>query len=512
MEGRESECSDPRLGAEIERISNTGDLNELVDYYHNDPAEPSFLSQPRQHWSACAFCRTEFPDAMDRLASIQKGAAERALQEIELLSAQYASEFSPTPTSGDEDRQHVDRLAALASTFSAPVNWQLSFLLPNPSSWTEFTVLSDPGEPGKKRQITACSQHLEALAPETRQFVFVAVLAGELYLDLYNKYWRMQLPTLIGKELSSGGLESIDNPEYPIYQAYEIRASLLPKFAGRDCEMEPLYGSPILLDFIRENLRDTLLETPLDYRLLHSVLEQSAAVYLQQYERNGGELGNHPVASQPGLSAPLHEISSDLNDGIDSLRAGQMEIRLAIDRLWRPAATYLPLIESRLGGVYGRLHQTTKRLLALGEYFRSINQAEPDAMNDVVLNHAKACEHELYMRIVGPYILRLLGDGVLDYLYEGDCTAPLLKQGKEVIRSMTLGTYARYLKYDSKLREWVKSTLNIPLPALIDEAYWISDQRNLAAHNKDYKQYDMAIFQQRLFSRNGLLNCLHPGM
>ena len=326
----------------------------------------------------------------------------------------------------------------------------------------------------------------------------------------------MQIPTKFGTPPGSNRMESFDNPDYPIYQAFEMRALASNKYSGKDIEEDPLYGSPILLDFIREKLRETLLETPLNYHAMLSVLESAAAACLHNYEENGAEsednraaLGARSVAMQPSISAAVGEIRSDLNDGIDSLRAGQMELRLAFERNQRSAKDFLPLIESRLGGVYGRLHHTTKQLLALGEYFRSINQAEPDAMNVVVLHQAKACEQELYMRVFGPYLIYLLNEGVMDYLVGGTCKSPLLMQGKDVPRNMALANYCWYLKHDSKLHEWIESTLKLSLPALINEAYWILEQRNLAAHENNYKEYTLAIFRQRLYGRNGLLGCLH---
>jgi hypothetical protein len=74
---------------------------------------------------------------------------------------------------------------------------------------------------------------------------------------------------------------------------------------------------------------------------------------------------------------------------------------------------------------------------------------------------------------------------------------------------MALANYCWYLKHDSKLHEWIESTLKLSLPALINEAYWILEQRNLAAHENNYKEYTLAIFRQRLYGRNGLLGCLH---
>ncbi len=132
-------------------------------------------------------------------------------------------------------------------------------------------------------------------------------------------------------------------------------------------------------------------------------------------------------------------------------------------------------------------------------------------MNAVIIHQAKACEHELYMRVIGPYIVRLVDDGIMDYIVDDSRrTDPLLKGGKEVTQNMKLGTYCWYLKNDRRLGQFVASTLRLPLRELTNEAYWISKQRNRAAHEPNYKEYDAAMFQQRLFSENGLLRSLHP--
>jgi hypothetical protein len=289
-----------------------------------------------------------------------------------------------------------------------------------------------------------------------------------------------------------------------------LRASQSLKYLDGDGE-DPLYGSPILIDFIREEIRGILLESSLDARVFYAALEQAAAGYAGRFEEAVAQLDGAMGPQIAALLTAFRELRSDMNDGIDSLKATQMELLRALERNRRPASAFLPMIESRLGRTYGRLHDTTKRLLALGEYFRSLNQAEPDAMHDVVLHQAKACEHELYMRVIGPYILRLLDDGVLDYLVdESRRTDLLLKGGKEIRQNMKLGTYCWYLKNDARLGQWVESTLRLPLRALIKEGYWISNQRNPAAHEVDYKEYDAAIFQQRLYSENGLLRSLHP--
>lgn len=77
-------------------------------------------------------------------------------------------------------------------------------------------------------------------------------------------------------------------------------------------------------------------------------------------------------------------------------------------------------------------------------------------------------------------------------------------------RSLALSSYCWYLKHDFRLQRWIETTFQLSLRALSDEAYWISEQRNLAVHENKYKEFDLAVFQQRLFSPTGLLSCLHP--
>lgn len=494
---------------DIAIISETDDLQELVAYFYS--GEPGFLRDDRQHWSECSLCSNTYPDALSRIDRIGTAVHEIALLRIEELQKQFIEEF-PDFTSGAKDnRLYADKIAALASTYSNPTIWQLYFLLPE-HYWKNFSVLPIHPESSEIRPITACGQHLKALSSEVLHFLFTVVLTREAYGQLHHRFWRMNLSSLL-RTMDDGRLESFDNPDYPIYQAYELKASSLLQGQAGDEEDEPLYGSAILLSFIREKIRETLLEASLDCKVFYSVMDAAATKFLQEYLDQIGEGSAHSTGSvgafqELASNGRLNEIHQDLADATDSLKAGQMEILRALQNR-RRASEFLPLVESRLGAVYTKLHCETQRLLALGEYFLSINQAEPDAMNPVVLHQAKACENELYMRIFGPYLLKLFTEGTRDYPADGSSSAPLIRSGKEQPDSMTLGIYSWYLKNDFILRSWIKSHSHLNPDALEKESFWISRKRNDAAHKADFKQYDAAIFQSRVYSPQGLLASLH---
>ncbi|MGO8758757.1 MAG: hypothetical protein ACLQG3_11595 [Terracidiphilus sp.] len=512
MEDHEHGCTDPNIRADIAHICDGDEWQELVDYYFS--GEPGFIKGWRDHYSECAFCKETWPGALVRIEAILNAVQERALREIEALQKRFVAEFSTPLSSEGENWRYADRIAALATVYAEPAIWQLYFLLPE-HYWKNFAVLPTYSESSEIRPIAACGQHLKALSSEALHFLFTAVLTKEAYRELYGKFWRMSTSSFLRMKSDGVGFESIDNPDYPIYQAYELKASVSMKHFGNDEEGEPFYGSAVLLAFIREKIRETLLETPLDYRVIYSALEEASTGYLRHFQEHADEdaplsAGPRDLVVHPVSYNKLNEMHHDLADATDSIKAGQMEILRELQSR-RNAREFLPLVESRLGKVYSTLHQMTQRLLARGEYFLSINQAEPDAMNVVVLDQAKACENELYMRIFGPFLLKLFTDGVKDYPADGTSKWPLIRNGKEQPRSLILSTYCWYLKNDSQLRSWIESTLHVHLPTLVNEAYWISDKRNLAAHEADFKQYDAAIFQARVYSAQGLLANLAGG-
>jgi hypothetical protein len=510
MENHENECVTPTLGDDIAFICETDDSQAVADYF--DSGEPPYLDNLRYHPEYCSYCFDRYPSAAEHIEAVQNILRGRALRELESLHERFAAEFSVHTSNENINWIFADRIAALASTYAAPALWQLYVLRPD-SYWKEFAVL--PGLAGSDALVDLheLAEHFQRIPHDALHFLFKLLTARQLYRDLYRRLDRMLLPNVYKSKPEGIGFEVLDNPDYPIYQAYEVKVSESAKEAD-ECESRaPLYGSTMGLNFIREMIRERLLETPVDYQLFYFSIDVAAERYLKDLLEQDGDssarsTGSISAAHVSAGNRKLNEIHQDLADATDSIKAGQMEILHALQNR-RRAAEFLPLVESRLGAVYTRLHHETQRLLALGEYFLAINQAEPDTMNSVVLHQAKACENELYMRIFGPYLSKLFSEGARDYPADGSSSVPLIKSGKEQPRSMTLGSYCWYLRKDLLLRSWIESALQLHLPTLTNEASWISAQRNLAAHEADFKQYNAATFQSRVYNPQGLLVSLH---
>lgn len=356
---------------------------------------------------------------------------------------------------------------------------------------------------------------IKELSHDVLHFLFKALTAREIFRTLCQDYERMRISSYIRSRPDGHGFETIENPDYPIYQVYLLEHSESGQANDDEDSEEPLYGGSIELTFIRYMLREKLLETSTDYSLLYYSIDIAAERFLAEFfQRNGMDSdGVERSADRPFAlfsGGKLNDIHQDLADATDSIKAGQMEILRALQTK-RQARDFLPLIESRLGSVFTKLHHETQRLLALGEYFLSINQGEPDAMNSVVLNQAKACEHELYMRIFGPYLSKLFSEGARNYPPDGSSRFSLILEGKEQPRSLNFGSYAWYLKYDLRLRTWILEELDLQPEHLSAEAYWLSQQRNNAAHEADFKSFNAAVFQSRVYGPQGLLTSIHSG-
>jgi hypothetical protein len=522
MKNYDAECIDPTLGAEIEMISKTDDIGESVDYWYE--RTPYLLLAARDHCEECEYCRNTYPGARDRIAQIENSVIERARQEIEKLSAEFAAEFPQTPGGAgrDDTKFNADRMATIVSIYSDPIIGHKACLMPLTDSMgrmvseefsVDFNTFLDSYRSSEEHSLPEYRQNLNLLSFEARRFVFTCGLAGDIFFGLRSKFESMCIPCGISHD-AAGKLVTVDNPEYPIFQAFLMEAMNSQKYKDKHIGSVP-FGetNPLVADFVRMKMLDALLEIPIDYRRLYLVLEHAAVAYLHfSDEHDQGVEANKPTVGTQPLAGLLGGIRTELSDGIDSLRAGQMELRLAIERERRTAKAFLPLIETRLGVVYDRLHRETIELLARGEYFLSINSGEPDAMEPVVMSQAKACENELYMIVFGKYLLQLHREGIMDYLVDRICKSPLLMEGKPVTRNMNLATYCWYLKHDSKLQAWIESTLGLSIDGLIRESYWINGERNAAAHEKNYNSYKLKSFQDRLYSATGLLNCLHPSV
>ena len=221
---------------------------------------PVLLDEP----SRCIVQDPEYPRSFDR----------KSTKRIETECEWFKSEFDGSTPSEGINQHYADRIATLASRCCARSTWHLSYLT---FEWryAGFSVLPDLAGDDDKTPVAVLAEYLNPLSNETLEFLFFALLAGELLGTLVEKFQRMGISSFLEQEPSTGRFVSVDNPDYPTYQAYEIMARASTQKSDED-EQDPLYGSAILLNFIRDSIRDALLVTPLNYQVLYLTIQEAA--------------------------------------------------------------------------------------------------------------------------------------------------------------------------------------------------------------------------------------------
>ncbi|MFZ0865068.1 MAG: hypothetical protein WAN06_00300 [Candidatus Sulfotelmatobacter sp.] len=199
----------------------------------------------------------------------------------------------------------------------------------------------------------------------------------------------------------------------------------------------------------------------------------------------------------------------NMEDSLDSLKAGQNAIVRLFEEHKRPAASYEPSIAAQLGQpLYSRLHQMTQRALQVVEHLYNVNQ-EADGFALFAVRMAQGYENELNVRIIGPIVIELLATGTQTYDAQGKSKEPLIRWGKDHKRGMTLGSWAWYLKYDPTMRGKV-SERGFDVEAISKDAAWVSEVRNKAAHDFACDRTLADELRRRILCRDGILSRLHP--
>lgn len=207
----------------------------------------------------------------------------------------------------------------------------------------------------------------------------------------------------------------------------------------------------------------------------------------------------------------LQELKQDFHDFADSVKAGQMEVLLRIEHVSRSAATLDPVIAERIGaGLHSRLHAKTQRALQLAEYYYKLNQ-EPDGFAPTAMMIAQGYENELRVRIIGPFLVELLTAGAETYDARGKSTNPLIRRGKVISSSLTLGNLGRYLRECPVMRSKV-SALGCDVDAISKDAALIGVLRNKPAHDFACDRAVADELRGRILCPDGALRRLHPTM
>lgn len=204
----------------------------------------------------------------------------------------------------------------------------------------------------------------------------------------------------------------------------------------------------------------------------------------------------------------IQELKRDFHNFEDSMKAGQMEVLLRIERSRHSAAALDPVIAERLGApLYSRLHVRTQRALQLAEHYYKMNQ-EPDGFAPTAMAMAQGYENELNVRIIGRLVVELLAAGTVTYDALGKSTNALIRKGKSSKSSLTLGNLGWYLREDPVMRGKV-SVLGFDVEAISRDVAQIGALRNKAAHDFSCDRNVADELRKRILCPDGVLRNLH---
>ena len=464
---------------------------QSVEYFS---AEPSSLKEPRLHWYSCPSCRAAYPQAEETMKSVRQGIEKWAMTTLWQICEKHLVEENSSRSAETKPREfYADKLASLMvhedivhdediayQHHESDVQWALCYAV---EGLPDFTVRCDnPNESSQRIPLTQCAEFVLSLPPKAQSFVFESVPCHEMYYQLYRKALRRTQETLLRVDPETGHFISINNDEYE---------------------------HPYDMNFIHASIKNAIMDGEVPPEIAYQSLQAAASDYLRRFRESLGETlsGEGPFQDRSEkrrvlTSIAIDEFKSDIEDSLDSLKAGQNELLRLIERNSRPASAFEPDIEMQLGSVYRRLEQKTQRLLQIAEYLYDINKAEPNYFHGPVMMMAAAYENELNVRIVGRYVVHLLKDGTKTYCVEFS-TQPLIDRGSP--RNLTLGNMLWHLKNDSRLHEWAQKTGLPSVNAIVDEAGWLTGIRNRAAHQPILERSVADEVRRRMLQSDGML-------
>jgi hypothetical protein len=352
----------------------------------------------------------------------------------------------------------------------------------------DFTVRCDGSDESSQRiPLSQCAEFILSLEPKAQSLVFASVLCHEMYYQLYQKAVRKTQPLLFRVDPETGKFIKSENEEYEH-----------PNDSG----------------FIHSSIKSAIMSSEVPPEIAYEALHAAASEYLRRFKESigrtpSGEERSQDQSGRRGVPSNIavDELKGDIADSFDSLKASQNEILRLLDRNSRPASAFEPDIELQLGSVYRRLEQKTQRLLQIAEYLYDINKSEPNYFHGSVMMMANAYENELYVRVIGRYIMQLLESGTKTYYCDDITTTPLIENGEP--RNLTLGNMKWYLIRDKSLREWVESMGYSSLDAISKDAGWLVNIRNQAAHKTILERAVADEVRHKMLNSDGILARLH---
>lgn len=455
---------------------------ESVEYFS---AEPASLKGPRLHWYSCPSCRAASPEAEEIFKSVRQGIEQWAMKYLSEICDKYLIEDdSSRPVDTDRREFYANKLASLTvhgdsdyQHHESDIQYALCYAI---EGLPDFTVRCDSSDESSQRiPLLQCAEFILSLEPKAQFLVFASVLCHEMYYQLYREALRKTQPQLIRVDTETGKLSCIENDEYE----------------------HPDEGG-----FIHASIKNAIMSSEVPPEIAYEALQAAASDYLRRFKEKVGaasqEEESHGGSRRVPSNVAFDELKSDIADSFDSLKASQNEVLRLLDRNGRAASAFEPDLEMQLGTVYGQLEQKTRRLLQIAEYLYDINKSEPNYFHGPVMMMAAAYENELYVRIVGRYIIQLLNDGTKTYCVESS-TQPLIDRGCP--RNQTLGNMLWHLKNDRRLREWAQKIGFSSVGAICDDAGLLTGIRNRAAHQPILERSVADEVRHRMLQSDGML-------
>lgn len=420
---------------------------------------PGDMGVAKTHLWACAACQEENPDSETVLNQIHGESQRQAARDIDTIRLEFLGEKHKILSAAVEapwpklNACYADMLFELLRR-AGEVQDQLGYVHSCYGSGGFQAIVEKDSE--DEDATNECAPFIWSLPEDTRQFVFVAILAKQLLTSLSSYY---RLP---------------------------------PK----------------------QKLENSLLDLP----HLYTTLEAAAAQYLRRYlaehsdtndrsERATEEI-RKPETERTGLQASLEELRRDMEDHFDSLRAGQMEILRVWGSQRRRAIEYEPLIAEQLGhGFYQKLDRDTKRALLLGQSFYESN-TEPDGYGPAIHYFYRAYENEFRVRIVRPLGTRLAELGHLDYELRDRGVYPLMKSGR-INEKLGVGQVLRYVRKDELVQHLLDSQ-GLEISKILETASRLASIRNPSTHDEFSNRESADKFKNLLLGKSSALQHLFP--
>ena len=480
------ECIDPQVGSWFLGLDEASVQQEVGVWAW----EPTVAIGARVHWHSCPSCQAEYPNAIETIESLRPAIEAMVRKTLLKKRTETLAAMNSCSIATNELRDCFAQKLAVLEASAEDVQWALFYISEDMS---DFTVRTDSYDESSQRvPLSKYSGFITTLDIQLQTFIFESILCNEIFWPLRRKFYRMMSPVLFAPD-----------PEDPL----NTRKVPNEDYVGEVEDHEA---------FIRTRLTNAIASTSFAADALFAALQSAASDYQRRLTDSfGTALSSNTGVPPAQLDGPLlpdrialQELRSEMADSFDSLKAGQMELRRLIDINSRSAAAYEDEIELQLGSVYPLLNAKTQQLLQQAEYQYRLLQPWSDFFLGPVIMLANAYENELLIRVIWPYLTRLLGQGTQTY-DGGSQKTFLILRGQIQSRNLTLGSMSWHLKFDKILRKWITESGFTFADAIWKDAEWLSRIRNTAAHESICGRAVADEVRQRILRSDGILGHLH---